>query len=171
MNSWVIDCYALLAAHCRSVLGLLQERDRLHVSPLTWFPGKAAGTHGSYTSTIPGTSANQVAGRLTLVGGAVSRPARTATGLTTQLHELHARGVIVVAADHECDPQLVAGVEGSWGAAGLIRRPTDETYCAVMTAERLSLNLVTEDSDARKLARHHHVHPISVDELASALAA
>jgi hypothetical protein len=40
-----------------------------------------------------------------------------------------------------------------------------------MTADRLGIDLVTEDSDARKLARHWRVHPMTVAEFAAALAA
>jgi len=40
-----------------------------------------------------------------------------------------------------------------------------------MTADRLGVDLVTEDSDVRKLACHWQVPAITVAEFASALAA
>jgi len=88
-----------------------------------------------------------------------------------RLRELHSQGVLVLAGEHECDPQLVADVEGSWREAGLVWRPTNETFSAVMTADRFGVSLITSDSDVNKLARHWHVQPITVAEFASELAA
>jgi hypothetical protein len=79
--------------------------------------------------------------------------------------------VLILAGEHECDPQLVADVEGSWKDAGLVGRPTNETFSAVMTADRLGMNLITDDSDVGKLALHWHVQPMTVAEFASQLAA
>ena len=39
----------------------------------------------------------------------------------------------------------------------------------VMTADRLGINLITDDSDVRKLARYWHVNPMTVAELGSEL--
>jgi hypothetical protein len=88
-----------------------------------------------------------------------------------RLRELHGRRVLIVASEHECDPRLVADVEASWKDAGLVWRPTNETFCAVMTADRLGMSLITDDSDVGRLARHWHVQPMTVTEFASQLAA
>jgi hypothetical protein len=40
-----------------------------------------------------------------------------------------------------------------------------------MTADRLGVNLVTEDSDVRMLSHHWQVHAMTVAEFACALAA
>jgi hypothetical protein len=79
--------------------------------------------------------------------------------------------VLVVVGDHECEPQLVAEVEGRWKEAWLIWRPTNETFSAMMTADRLGVSLITDDSDVRKLTWHWQVDPMTVAEFASALAA
>jgi hypothetical protein len=73
--------------------------------------------------------------------------------------------------EHECDSEIVADVEGSWKQARLVWRPTNETFSVVMTADRLGINLITDDSDVRKLARYWHVNPMTVAELGSELAA
>jgi hypothetical protein len=109
--------------------------------------------------------------QLALVDSEVSRPSGRAADLDARLRELHARGVLILAGEHECDPQFVAEVETSWQDAGLVGRPTDETFSAVMTAGRLGIDLITEDSDVRKLAHHWQVHPVTVTEFAAALAA
>lgn len=99
-----------------------------------------------------------------------SHTRKHATGLDGRLRELHDQGVLVLACEHECAPQLVADVEGSWKEAGLAWRPTNETFSAVMTADRLGINLITDDCDVRKLARHWKVQPMTA-EFASELAA
>ena len=76
-----------------------------------------------------------------------------------------------MAGDHECDPQLVAEFEGSWKEAGLISRPTDETFTAILTADRLGVDLVTDDIDVRMLADHRQVQTMTVTDFASTLAA
>ena len=171
MDAWAIDCYGLRAAHSQSVLDQLRPTDRLHISPLTWNPGPTAGTAGKFKCSLTLGPAAQPSRQLTLVDGDISRTPDGTAPLDTRLRELHSRGVLVLAGEHECDPQLVADVEDSWKDAGLVRRPTNETYSAVMTAGRLGVNLVTDDSDVRKLAHHWHVHPMNVAESASALAA
>jgi hypothetical protein len=105
MGGWAIDSYGLRAAHNRSVLDRLHDTDRLHVSPLTWQPAEIART-SSYAACI--SSADADVGQLALVdnGNARSR----AASLSTQLHDLHGRGVLVLVDDHECDPEHVAGV-------------------------------------------------------------
>jgi hypothetical protein len=50
-------------------------------------------------------------------------------------------------------------------------RPTDETYAAGMTADRLGVDLVTEDSDVRKIGHPWHVAAMTIAEFACALAA
>lgn len=169
MDGWAIDSYGLRAAHSRSVLEQLRDTDRLHVSPLTWHPGSTAG--GKFTCSLTRGHAPEPSRQLTLVDGDISRTPHETAGLSAQLRELHHRGVLVLADEHECDPQFVADVEGSWKDAGLVWRPTNETFSAVMTADRLGVDLVTEDSDVRKLASHWHVHPMNLAEFASALAA
>jgi hypothetical protein len=67
--------------------------------------------------------------------------------------------------------QLVADVESSWRDAGLVWRPTDETLSAVITASRLGVDLITDDSDVRKLAEYWDVHAATIADFASALAA
>jgi len=109
--------------------------------------------------------------QLTLVNSHVSRTRDTTSGLDARLRELHDQGMLVLAGEHECDPKLVAKVEVSWKDAGLVWRPTNETFAAVMTADRLGVDLVTEDSDVSKLSRHWQVHAMTVAEFASALAA
>jgi hypothetical protein len=168
MDGWAIDSYGLRAAHRQSVLDQIRSTDRLHVSPLTWNPGDGA---GGATVTAPLAAAPGSSGRLTIVDVDARHARRHATGLDVRLRELHDQGVLVMAGEHECDPQLVADVEGSWKQAGLVWRPTNETFSAVMTADRLGINLITDDSDVRKLARHWHVQPMTVAELASELAA
>lgn len=79
--------------------------------------------------------------------------------------------MLVVEDDHECDPHLVAAVESSWGDAGLLGRPTDESLTAILTAVRLSIDLVTEDTDVRMLADHWQVPTMNVSDLVSSLAA
>lgn len=169
MDGWAIDRYGLRAAHSQSVLDRVRSTDRLHVSPLTWHPGGPAGTGGIFKSSLA--HAPGIPGRLTLVDSSVSRTRNRAVAMNARLHELHVQGVLVLADEHECDPQHVADVEGSWKQAGLVWRPTDETFSAVMTAGRLGVDLITDDSDVRKLARHWHVHPMTVAQFASALAA
>ncbi len=136
MDGWAIDSYGLRAAHSRSVLDQLRDTDRLHVSPLTWHPGKAAST-GSFATSI--TRGGASPGQLALVNADGSYAHGRTAGLNARLHELHGRGVIVLTGEHECDPQLVADVESSWKDAGLVWRPTDETLTAVMTADRLGV--------------------------------
>lgn len=87
------------------------------------------------------------------------------------LHALHQRGMLVVDEDHEGDPHMVAAVERSWKDAGLIGRPTDETLAAILTANRLGMDLVTEDTDVHRLADHWQVPTMTVSDLASSLAA
>jgi hypothetical protein len=79
--------------------------------------------------------------------------------------------MLIVAGDHEWDPQLVAEFEGSWKEAGLISRPADETFTAIVTADRLGVNLVTGDIDVRMLAGHWQVQAVTVLDFASTLAA
>jgi len=169
MDSWAIDCYGLRAAHSQSVLDQLRDTDRLHVSPFTWHPGEAAGTSGKFKFSL--TRGAESWGQLALVDGDVSRSRDGTAVLDAKLRELHNQGVLVLAGEHECDPQFVADVEDSWKDAGLVWRPTDETFSAVITADRLGVDLVTEDSDVRKLARHWQVHAMTVAEFACALAA
>jgi hypothetical protein len=169
MNVWAIDFYGLREAHRRSALGRLHERHRLHVSPLTWSPGRSAragNNPGSSREEPPG------AGSLTVAGQA-SRHGHGAGpgGLDANLRALHGRGMLVVEDDHECDPHLVAAVESSWRDAGLLGRPTDESLTAILTAERLSMDLVTEDIDVRMLADHWKVPTMNVSDLVSSLAA
>ena len=171
MDSWAIDSYGLRAAHSQFVLDQLRVTDRLHVSPFTWHPGEAVGTAGTFKSSLTRGPAPEPSGQLTLVDGDVSRTYDGTAVLDARLRELHDQGVLVLAGEHECDPRLVADVEDSWKDAGLVWRPTDETFSAVMTADRLGVDLVTEDSDVRKLARHWQVHAMTVVEFASALAA
>lgn len=168
MDGWAIDSYGLRGAYSQSVLDQLRDTDRLHVSSLTWEPSAAAGTDGGRFRIMsnPGP-----ARQLTLVNGDVSRTRHTTGGLDDRLRELHDQGMLVLAGEHECDPQLVAQVEGSWKDAGLAWRPTNETFAAVMTANRLGVDLVTEDSDVCKLSRHWQVPVMTVAEFASALAA
>lgn len=171
MHSWAIDSYGLRAAHRQSVLDRVRGTHRLHVSPLTWQPGDARDASGTFKSSQSPVSAAGTSEPLTVVGSDGSRTRTQAATLDSRLRALHDQGVLVLAGDHECDPRFVAQVESSWNAAGLVWRPTDETFCAVMTADRLGVNLITDDSDVRKLARHWQVEPITVAEFASALAA
>jgi len=169
MDSWAIGCYGLRAAHSQSVLDQLRDTDRLHVSPFTWHPGVVAGAGGKFKVSL--TCGPESWGQLALVDGDVSRTRDGTAVLDARLRELHEQGVLVLAGEHECDPQFVADVEDSWKDAGLVWRPTDETFSAVMTADRLGVDLVTEDSDVRKLARHWQVNAMTVAEFACALAA
>jgi hypothetical protein len=169
MDSWAIDSYGLRAAHSQSVLDRVRGTDRLHVSPLTWHPGGPAGTGGAFKASLA--PAAGVPGHLTLVDSGVSRTRNRGVALDARLRELHDQGALVLAGDHECNPQHVADVEGSWQQAGLVWRPTNETFSAVMTADRLGVDLITDDSDVRTLAQHWQVHPMTVAEFASALAA
>jgi hypothetical protein len=171
MDGWAIDSYGLRAAHNQSVLDQLRDTDRLHVSPLTWHPGQAARTGGKFKCSLRRDPAPELSRQLILVDGNIGRTSDGTAVLNARLRELHDQGVLVLADDHECDPQLVAEVEDSWKDAGLVWRPTNETFSAVMIADRLEVNLVTEDSDVRKLARHWQVPAITVAEFASALAA
>ena len=164
----VIDSYGLRAAHKRSVLDQLRDTDRLHVSPLTWYPGDGASI-GSFATSITCGSEPHV--QLTLVNPDGTYTVSRTAGLDARLHGLHGRGVLVLTTDHECDPQRVANVEGSWKDAGLVGRPTDETLTAVMTAERLGFDLITNDCDVRKFADYLQVHAMTVADFASALAA
>jgi hypothetical protein len=168
VDGWAIDSYGLRGAYSQSVLDQLRDTDRLHVSSFTWQPNAAVGTDGGRFR-IMGDPAPMR--QLTLVNGDVSRARETTGSLAARIRELHDQGVLVVADEHECAPQLVAEVEGSWKDAGLVWRPTNETFAAVMTADRLGVDLVTEDSDVRKLSRHWQVHAMTVAEFASALAA
>jgi hypothetical protein len=68
-------------------------------------------------------------------------------------------------------PRVVADLEARWKNAGLVWRPTDETYAAGMTADRLGVDLVTEDSDVRKIGHPWHVAAMTIAEFACALAA
>ena len=167
MDSWAIDSYGLRAAHSRNVLDRIRGTDRLHVSPLTWSPGDGAAASGAVMAGL--TARPTSPARLSAVDSDASR-ART-PDLVDRLHELHDQGVLIVTGEHECDPQLVADVEGSWEEAGLVWPATSETFCAVMTADRLGMSLITDDSDVGKLARHWHVQPMTVAEFASQLAA
>jgi hypothetical protein len=172
MDGWAIDSYGLRAAHSQSVLDQLRDTDRLHVSPITWHPSAAAGTGGGrFRANLACSPEPELSGQLTLVDGKVSRNHDTTAALDARLRTLHDQGVLVLAGDHECDPLLVAEVEGSWKDAGLVWRPTDETFAAVMTADRLGIDLVSEDSDVRKLSHHWQVNAVTVAEFASALAA
>lgn len=169
MKAWAIDVYGLREAHRRSVLGRLRDAHRLYVSPLTWFPGQPARTG-------KGKSSRRVARRasdnLALVGRDPGRARGAQAGeMHATLHALHQRGMLIVEDDHECDLHLVAAVESSWNDAGLIGRPTDETLTAILTADRLGIDLVTEDTDVHKLAGHWQVQTMTVSDLASSLAA
>jgi hypothetical protein len=164
MKAWAIDVYGLREAHRRSVLGRLRDAHRLYVSPLTWFPGQ------------PGKSSRRAtrgaSGSLALVGRDSSRARGVEVGeMHATLHALHQRGMLVVDQDHECDPHFVAAVESSWVDAGLIGRPTNETLTAILTADRLGMDLVTEDTDVHRLAGHWEVQTMTVSDLASSLAA
>jgi len=172
MDGWAIDSYGLRAAYSQSVLDQLRDTDRLHVSSLTWHPSAAAGTDGGrFRIGLTHAAEPEPSGKLTLVDSEVSRTRNTTVVLDARLRELHDQGVLVLSSDHECDPQLVADVECSWKDAGLVWRPTNETFAAVMTADRLGIDLVSEDSDVRKLSCHWLVNAVTVAELASALAA
>ena len=169
MNAWAIDVYGLREAHRRSVLGRLRDAHRLHVSPLTWFPGQPARTENGKS---PRRATRRISGNLTLISRDPSHSRGAQTGeMHATLHALHQRGMLVVEDDHECDPHLVAAVETSWMDAGLIGRPTDETLTAILTAGRLGMDLVTEDTDVHRLADHWHVQTMTVSDLASSLAA
>jgi hypothetical protein len=169
MDSWAIDSYGLRAAHSQSLLDRIRSTDRLHVSPLTWHPAEGGAAGGAVTVDV--TARPGSPGRLSAVDSDASRLRTRGPDLDGRLRELHEQGVLIVAGEHECDPQLVADVEGSWEAAGLVWRPTNETFCAVMTADRLGMSLITDDSDVGKLARHWHVQLMTVAEFASQLAA
>jgi hypothetical protein len=169
MEGWAIDYYGLRAAYRQSVLDQVRDSDRLHVSTLTWHPGKTTGVGGIRNCLQADSGASA---RLSLVspdGGQAGN--RTTSSMDARLHELHGRGVLVVAGDHECDPQFVADVEGSWKDAGLVSRPTNETFTAVLTADRLGIDLVTDDTDVHKLAGHWQVQTMTVTDFASTLAA
>lgn len=169
MKAWAIDVYGLREAHRRSVLGRLRDAHRLYVSPLTWFPGQPARTGNGKASRR---AARRASGNLTLVGRDQDRARGAQAGeMHATLHALHQRAVLVVDEDHECDPHLVAAVESSWKDAGLIGRPTDETLSAILTAGRLGMDLVTEDTDVHRLAGHWQVQTMTVSDLASSLAA
>jgi hypothetical protein len=168
MYSWAIDSYGLRAAHSQSVLDRVRGTGRLHVSPFTWHPAGAAGTGGTFKASL--TPGPGIPGHLTLVDSGVSRTRNHAVALDARLRELHGQGVLLLG-DDECSPQHVADVEGSWQQAGLVGRPTNETFSAVITADRLGVDLITDDCDVRKLAQHWQVHPMTVAEFASALAA
>jgi hypothetical protein len=166
MDSWVIDSYGLRAAHSHSVLDRLRDTHRLYVSPATWRPGNATGADGKFSLTRQPAPSRQ----LSLVDNDVCRP-NGSIDLDTRLRELHDQGVLNLAGEHECEPQIVADVEKSWNAAGLVWRPTNETFSAVITAGRLDINLITEDTDVRKLAHHWQLDVMTVADFASALAA
>jgi hypothetical protein len=169
MDGWAIDSYGLRAAHRQSVLDQLRDTDRLHVSPFTWHPGDAAGT-GNIGHSLG--SDCDASAKLTSVGPDGRRTHIRAAGLlTARLRDLHERGVLVVVGDPQCGPQLVAEVEGSWQAAGLVSRPTNETFTSVLTADRLGVDLVTDDIDVRRLADHWQVATMTVADFASAIAA
>ena len=166
MKDWAIDAYGLQAAHRRSVLGRLRDAHRLHVSPLTWFPRQMTRSGEGRHQAEPRAAAN-----LPSIGPGSRRDRRgKLTGMDASLHALHRRGVLVVD-DNECNPQAIAAVEGSWKDAGLIGRPTDETLAAIIHADRLGMDLVTEDTDVRMLAGHWQVQTMTVSDLASSLAA
>ena len=55
--------------------------------------------------------------------------------------------------------------------AGLISRPTNETFASILTADRLRVDLVTDDTDVHKLAGHWQVQTLTITDFASALAA
>lgn len=163
---WAIDVYGLRKAYCRSVLGRLRDAHRLHVSPLTWSPSQLGPERGEGASRgDPGTS-----GELTFIGRDRDRGCEMGE-MDATLHGLHRRSVLVVEDELECNPRLVADVEGSWEAAGLLGRPTNETFSAIITADALGMDLVTEDRDVHRLARHWQVPTMTVSELASSIAA
>jgi hypothetical protein len=111
MDGWAIDSYGHCVAHSRSILDRIRSTDRLHVSPLTWHPSNAADTGGSFKASVapvPGSPA-----LLTFVDSDVSRTRNHTEAIGARLSELHDQGVLVVVGDHECEPQLVAEVEGS----------------------------------------------------------
>jgi hypothetical protein len=166
---WAIDVYGLRKAYRRSVLGRLRDADRLHVSPFTWSPSQTARTGGGED----GRQADPRApGKLTIVGrGRHHGPGTEIGEMDAALHGLYERGVLVVEDERECHPRLVADVEGSWEAAGLLGRPTSETLSAIITAGTLGMDLVTEDPDAHRLAAHWQVPTMTVSDLASSLAA
>ena len=163
MKAWAIDVYGLREAHRRSVLGRLRDAHRLYVSPLTWFPGNGKSSRRA---------ARRAPGNLTLIGQDPGHARSAQAGeMPATLHALHQRGMLVVEDDSECDPHLVAAVESSWADAGLVARPTDETLGAILTASRLGMDLVTEDTDVHRLATHWEVQTMTVLDLASSLAA
>jgi hypothetical protein len=169
MKAWAIDVYGLRGAHHRSVLGRLRDTHRLHVSPLTWFPGQPSRTGSGKTLRRGNRSAP---GNLTIISQDPDlTPGGRAGGLDATLHALHQRGMLVVEEHRECDPHLVAVVESSWGDAGLIGRPTNETLTAIITADQLGMSLVTDDAEVHRLAGHLQVKTITVLDLASSLAA
>ena len=168
-KAWAIDVYGLREAHRRSVLARLRDAHRLYVSPLTWFPGQPART-GNGKSSRRGTA--RASGNLTHIGRDPGHSRSVEAGeMHATLHALHQRGMLIVEKDHECDPHLVAAVESSWKDAGLIGRPTNETLAAILTADRLGMDLVTEDTDVHKLAGNWQVPTMTVSDLASSLAA
>lgn len=169
MYSWAIDSYGLRAAHSQSVLDQVRSTDQLYVSPLTWHPARSADCGGT-VPVGPGPAPRSWDHR-SAVASAASRSRQHATDLGSRLRELHDQGVLILAPEQECNPQLVADVEASWKEAGLVWRPTNETFSAVMTADQLGVSLITDDSDVRKLACHWHVPPMTVAQLASELAA
>jgi hypothetical protein len=166
---WAIDVYGLRKAYRRSVLGRLRDADRLHVSPLTWSPGQTTQAGGGED----GRRADpRTPGKLTIAGrGGCHGPGAKLGEMDAALHGLYERGVLVVEDERECYPRLVADVEGSWEAAGLLGRPTSETLSAIITAGTLGMDLVTEDPDAHRLAGHWQVPTMTVLDLASSLAA
>lgn len=164
---WAIDFYGLRKAYCRSVLGRLRDAHRLHVSPLTWSPSQLArglGSEGDPRGALRAT------GTLTVVGRDRDRSSELGK-MEMTLHGLYRRGVLVVEDEQECDPRVVADVEGSWPAAGLLGRPTNESLSSIITARALGVDLVTEDHDVHRLAGHWQVPTMTVSELESSLAA
>ena len=79
--------------------------------------------------------------------------------------------MLVVEDQQECDPQLVADVEGSWEAAGLLGRPTNESLSAIITAGTLGMDLVTEDRTCTSSPATGRYPTMTVSSLASSLAA
>jgi hypothetical protein len=100
VDGWVIDSYGLRVAHSKSLFDQLRDTDRLHVSPLTWHPGDAAGVGGRLSLTRKPTPAT--ASQLALVDGDISRTRDQTAILDARLRELHDQGVLILAGEHEC---------------------------------------------------------------------
>lgn len=170
MGNWAIDVYGLHAASRQFVLHRLEDTDRLHVSPLTWQP-PGYSEDQRRAGSGPSRTVDDTIGSLRSMTSQSNYARKADAVFNRSVQHLHQRGILVIAEDHECDPRHVAEVETSWYEAGLMGRPTNETISAVITADSLSMDLITDDADARKLATHWNVRPVTVAQFAYALAA